>query len=367
MAINRRQFIALAGASATLSLANVVGATDPPRFLSSRYYPKRKQYVAVIADQNGQSLREVVLPDRCHDVIPRPRRFEAVAIARRPGNFAIVFDIKKAKPLFEFKSPSTRHFQGHAIFDSRGILLFTTENDFDQSRGVIGIYDATDSYRRLGELPSHGIGAHELAFLPDCRTLVVANGGIITHPDTGRTKLNIPTMRPSLSYVDAFSGELKARWMPMEARQCKLSIRHLGVRSDGVVAYACQDQGPKANILPLVGIHHQYWRNAVFLQASQASLEAMQGYLGSISWDTSGNLIAASAPRGDIITIWDAATQYLTDTIILPDACGVTAGAKPGSFVGSSGQGKFINWPRPSNFSGQDAIPWDNHISRISS
>jgi hypothetical protein len=40
----------------------------------------------------------------------------------------------------------------------------------------------------------------------DRRRLVVANGGILTDPGSGRAKLNIATMRPNLSYLDATSA-----------------------------------------------------------------------------------------------------------------------------------------------------------------
>jgi hypothetical protein len=56
---------------------------------------------------------------------------------------------------------------------------------------VIGVRDASAGYRHIGELPSHGIGPHDLALLSDERTLVVANGGIRTHPDRRREELNL--------------------------------------------------------------------------------------------------------------------------------------------------------------------------------
>ena len=55
----------------------------------------------------------------------------------------------------------------------------------------------------VGEIDTHGIDPHEVAWLPDGRSLLVANGGIMTHPRTFRRKLNIPTMDPSLCVLDA--------------------------------------------------------------------------------------------------------------------------------------------------------------------
>ena len=44
-------------------------------------------------------------------------------------------------------------------------MLYATENDFEGARGMIGIYDVTARFKRIGEFPSHGLGPHDLAFL----------------------------------------------------------------------------------------------------------------------------------------------------------------------------------------------------------
>jgi hypothetical protein len=54
---------------------------------------------------------------------------------------------------------------------------------------VLGVRDATDGYRQIGELASFGVGPHELVLMPDGATLAVANGGIRTHPGRDRAKL----------------------------------------------------------------------------------------------------------------------------------------------------------------------------------
>src|SRR3546814_9184204 len=85
-------------------------------------------------------------------------------------------------------------------------------------------------------------------------TLAVCNGGIRTHPDFPRAKLNLATMRPSLAYIDRHKGRLiaEARW-PDDRHQ--LSIRHLDVATDGTVAFGMQYKGPKGDAMPLVAMH----------------------------------------------------------------------------------------------------------------
>ena len=150
---------------------------------------------------SGSIEFSVDLPARGHAAAAHPLRAEAVAFARRPGRFALVLDCHSGVVLTQLDAPVGRHFYGHGAFSADGGLLFTTENEFDTARGVIGVWDTTDGYRRVGEFASGGIGPHEMRLMPDGTTLVVANGGIETHPDSGRTKLNIASMRPNLTRV----------------------------------------------------------------------------------------------------------------------------------------------------------------------
>ena len=85
-------------------------------------------------------------------------------------------------------------------------MLFTTENDYNGKRGVLGIRDS-QSLQPVGEYATDGLDPHDVQLLPDGKTLVVANGGIETHPDFGRRKLNLDTMQPSLVYLDSETGK----------------------------------------------------------------------------------------------------------------------------------------------------------------
>ena len=90
------------------------------------------------------------------------------------------------RPPVWFATKPDRHFFGHGVFSADGKLLYTTENDYDGARGVIGVRDATDGYQQIGEFPAHGMEPHDIQLLADGRTMVIANGGIRTHPDSAR-------------------------------------------------------------------------------------------------------------------------------------------------------------------------------------
>ena len=198
-------------------------------------------------------------------------------------------------------------------------MLVTTENDITRGQGVLGLYDAADGYRRIGELPAHGIGPHDIALLPDGRTLAVANGGILTLPESGRDKLNLDTMRPSLNLIELAGGRLlDERRLP--DRLHRLSIRHLA-----------QAEGGADRRRPAMGGRARrawcrWWPSTAAmawspLDAPPDALATMAGYVGSVAFDRSGALLAASCPRGDRIAFWRVADGAFLRTVEIADAC----------------------------------------------
>ena len=278
---------------------------------------------------------DLALPGRGHSFALRPRKHEAVHFARRPGRFALVLDLVQGTVARTVETPDGRHFYGHGVYSPDGRLLYATENDFEAERGVIGVYGAERSYKRLGEHRSHGIGPHEIALLSDGETLVVANGGIATHPNLPRVKLNLPTMAPSLCYVDRRSGALR-RELVLDPALHRLSIRHLAVGPEDTVAVAMQYEGPAHDRVPLVALQRG-GGPLHLLQGPGSVLRAMKNYCGSVCFDPAGGTIAVSAPRGNLVTFWDVGTGRYLSSATVADGCGVAPGARAGEFLASSG------------------------------
>ena len=252
MAIDRRASLGLlaAGLAAPLLPRPLHAASSGRVFLSARADVGGGYRVSGFA-AFGAPAFDLPLPGRGHSFAVRPDNRIAVHFSRRPGSFALAIDLARGVARTTFAAPPDRHLYGHGVFGPDGRLLYATENDFATGRGVIGIYDARNGYARLGELPSHGIGPHEIRLLSDGTTLAVANGGIATRPDLPRVKLNLPTMDPSLCYIDRRNGALLGNIrLPEPLRQ--LSIRHLAVGPDDRVAVAMQDVGPSNRLVPLV-------------------------------------------------------------------------------------------------------------------
>jgi len=370
MRIARRDVLRLAAGAMAWPLTPAAGHASAPDklYLSARADPGGGFRVSAFSAQ-GRKVLDQPLPARGHAFALHPGARTAVHFARRPGRFARVLRLHAGTAAQDFAPPDNRRFNGHGVFSGDGRLLYASENDFDAARGAIGIYDACDGWRRVGELPSHGTGPHDIRLHPDGNTLVVANGGIHTHPDMPRMKLNVPTMQPSLVYLDRRDGRLIARH-ELDAAYHQLSIRHLALGRDGAVAVAMQYVGPAGERMPLVGIQTG-WRGIRLLDTPGHVLRDMKQYTGSAAFDSAGRVLAVSAPRGNLYAFWDAPSGELLSTVSIPDGSGIAPAGARARFLASSGRGgaclvdgrSGVFEPLRSPF--LEAGRWDNHLLAI--
>lgn len=371
MATDRRRFLltGLAGlAGQGVLVPRPVYGRSLPAYLGTGSRPDGRYTVEAVG-YDGALMHSLTLPGRGHGIAVRPDGREAVIFARRPGTFAIAVDLTTLR-MSQISAAPERHFYGHGVFSADGRTLFATENDFSAGAGKVGVYAAADGYRRVGEFNTYGIGPHEI--VRHRETLIVANGGIRTHPDFGRQKLNLDTMRASVVWLEARTGARKMEAsLPGEAR--KLSLRHLACTAGGAVFVAGQWQGERKNAPPLLwrGECHSDRLNAV--APAGPAMKRLRGYIGSISVDTGETFVAVSSPRGGVVQVREIGTGKLVREVRMPDLSGLAAGPQAGQFFASSGTGQVLDVdvrgdPGPHGFSAYEfRISWDNHmVSMIS-
>jgi uncharacterized protein len=344
----RRAF--LAGlAAATLPRMTWADAGNPA-YLAAAKLPDNS-YALHGLSTGGATLFTIPLPARGHAACAHPTRAQAVAFARRPGTYALVMDAVTGTIAHRLTPPDGRQFNGHGAFSADGTVLFTSEQVADGSAGRLGLWD-TASYTRMGEVSTGGIGPHDARLLPD-GGLVVANGGIETDA-TDRTKLNIPTMQPSLAYLSA-DGALQDI-VTLDPSLHQNSIRHLAL-CDGGVAFAMQWEGDMAETPPLLGLHRSGQKPQLFA-LPETDAPAMKNYAGSIA--VSGNTIALTSAHGGVVA------RFALDGTPLPlitraDASGVAP--HEGGFLLSDGQGAVsllsTDGLHPLT---TEALSWDNHL-----
>lgn len=363
MAIDRRRFLlGLVGGFLGFAAPGVSGAVPKPCFVSGAR-DANGDFAVIIVDCDGLIKLRATLPWRAHGAACDGRR-QWVIFSRRPGTAALAFQCNDVPRSQAFGTPDDRHFFGHGVFSPDGTLLYATENDYRGERGVIGVYDASNGFRRLGEMSSHGVGPHDILMMADGETLAVANGGILTHPDYGRAKLNLHDMKPSLVLMNRRDGQVRSHH-GLAAEYSKLSIRHLAVDRFGGVCFGAQFQGGDRDVPPLVG--HLDGSDLILLRAPTLVQARMRGYVGSVAVSADGSTLAATSPRGSLVAFWSTRLGQYLGAVSLEDVCGVAPLGVAGGFVLSSGPGKLCRAGR-AGINGDCRTfdwSWDNHLSPV--
>ena len=354
----RALLIGLASSAAMLALPRGAGAAFEQECFAASRRDDRGNFSAARFTLGG-NVQSIELPGRGHDIALKPDGSEWVAFARRPGRFGVAIPLTSRPPAW-FASEPGRHFFGHGVYSADGKLLYTTENDYERAAGMIGVRDATDGYRQIGEFPAHGMEPHDIALLGDGRTMVIANGGIQTHPDRGSDELNLADMRPSLVYVDVATGDLLEEHRLAPALH-QLSIRHLAAAAAGAIVFGCQYRGPEEDAPALIGFHRR-GETPVMAEAPGATQTGLRNYIGSVAADRSGGIVAASAPKGGLVTYWDVAGRRYLGACDLSDGCGLAPTHRSASFLLTSGDGWLVTAEASGAMSRQASdFQWDNH------
>jgi len=352
--IERRTLLKAAGGAFLAGLAPRAAAAlaNADTVYASAFFDGDRQYGIALLTGTGEIVHRYGLPERGHDSVFDPAGRRLVTFARRPGTFAAVIDTAKNDEPLVLHAPEDRHFYGHGRFSADGRLLYATENDFDNARGVIGVYDAAGGFRRIGEFSSGGIGPHDMAVLPGGETMLIANGGLETHPDYGRTVLNIATMKPNLALVDLATADILAVH-ELPARMRKLSIRHLSMTADGTVWFATQNQGDIHELMPLAGSVTRDGELRL-LDMADEDLRSMRGYIGSVVANEAAGSVVFTSPQGNVAFEVEQATGAVLARHDLADVCG--AAVKDRGYFLSSGLGMLGGH--------KTQLAWDNHIVR---
>jgi len=357
--MNRREFLKAGGALPFLVWSKGCTNHSARTYLTSAAQDHRGQYFMVGLSSNLEETFRVPLPERGHEVRYNPVTHHVVAFARRPGYFFKVVDALNHEVLHHIEPPEGRLFYGHGDFDQSGRYLYTTENDYANQRGVIGVYDTFEQYQRIMELDAYGVGTHEIRC--DHDVLYVANGGIATHPQHPRQKLNIPSMEPNLTLIDRLSGK---RLSHHRLDDHQASVRHMDVRS-GKVAVGLQHQTHKSETSPITSFF-----NGTSFEAQRACVSvapSIKQYVASVAFGLD-NQVVYTAPRGNQVLVVDHHTDTLLKSISLRDVAGVAYDDSKQCYWLSCGTGvvipldaKSLDLGKGRSFAG---LKWDNHLRK---
>jgi hypothetical protein len=322
------------------------------------------QFVGGVSLDTGEIFGAPV-PARAHGCAVDPIDSQrALFFARRPGTqaFELRRDTLEVRTVFE--TAPGQHLAGHGVFSPDARWLYTPEHDYERIRGVIVVRD-TRTFEVVREIDTRGIDPHEILLSADGASLLVANGGIMTHPRTFRRKLNIPTMDPSFCVIDAASGECVEQWRLADHL---LSIRHLAQGPDGLVAIGLQYEGDALRAPGIVALYTPR-KGLRLLTAPDEELRKFHGYVASITLSESHDLIAAACPYGNGVACWSLSGTYRGFV-----AANETYGVSPladGTVIASQRDGRAYlldeNRLRSQflKLDDADSIRWDDHWIRV--
>jgi hypothetical protein len=311
----------------------------------------------------GQTPRGVALPARAHQLLVLAGAAgtapQALVMARRPGEYLLRMDPLRGKALQWHTMEDDRYLGGHAALATNGRTFFTTETDGDTGQGLIAERDLR-TLEKLREFPSGGIGPHALLLEP-AGTLVVANGGILNLPETGRRKLNIGRMDSNLTRLDVSSGQVLAQYRLDDPY---LSLRHLAFAPDGTLGIALQAEHPQPQdrqAAPALALLLGNSLRAVGWAPGQAPAK-WDGYAGDVC--CADNRFWVSAPHAGWLASWSVEGEGL-QTQALAGAGALAASGERWMVGGDTTALLFYrsHVPQPQRYG--VTLPWDNHATLI--
>ncbi|MCH2158684.1 MAG: DUF1513 domain-containing protein [Oleiphilaceae bacterium] len=367
---SRRRFLFAGGLGLTAVSLAYVGLGSSKRGESSELFltahKHKNQHFVSAMNLGGNEYFRTSTPSACHSITTHSASNTMVGISRDPEAPALAFNAQNGESISHFFPREGRHFNGHGCISDDGRYFFATQNAFEEQRGVIAVYDI-ESAQQIEEYDSGGQGPHEIHLLSDKRTLVIANGGIQTHPESGRKSLNLAKMHPKLSYLDSSSGEQLDHFDLPDRR---LSIRHVAVGSDDTVGLALQYKG-KREFPPVVGFQKGQREIQLVKSDDDQTHWKMNQYTASICIHPETGVTAITCPRGNLITFWDSRDRKFISSIEIFDASGVALSRDGRYFFVTSGTGSLYHIDAHALALSSVSIPewpnahWGNHFSQI--
>lgn len=365
--LSRRSFLTLSGAVITTpSWAAVTQQGIGETLYASAYSLNKKDHYFGVFDGKGEMVWSASLIDRAHAPLVHPNQSIIGIVARRPGFFIDFFDVSNNQRIKRIKPSKDHHFYGHGLFTNDGSHLITQENHYPTGQGKVFVRE-WPSGETIHSFSSNGIGPHESVFLNQ-QVLVIANGGLMTHPDKERDILNLDTMKPNVTYLSLDDGRILNQSAHVDDLH-QLSIRHLDVNKQGIVALGFQYQGDIRDQVPLVGLSRIDQSHIEYLPIPENVRTRFKQYCGSVCFDKSGDVLAVSTPKGGLVAYWHANSKTFLGVENCRDVCGLVATDNAHEFLLTSGTGVQLKSNPVQNTSKvinkHPNFHWDNHFRHI--
>lgn len=293
--------LALGACLPGVALASQGGTTR----LLAAWQSDEEQCIGLIDLAGGEArvAHRLAVPTRAHGLCVEAGG-SVLAMARRPGDWLVRWHATTGATQWRWIEDGHR-FNGHVMASPDGNTLWTTETDRESGLGHVVLRDAR-TLARAAVFATQGMDPHEMLVLPahlgnvPAGSLLVANGGIPTQPETGRAKREMDRMDASLVALDGNTGQVLGQWHLPDAR---LSIRHLAwdpvSARVGIALQAEHGDAQARHAAPVLAV----WDGSSLLAAREQP--ALAGYGGDICARPGGGFLV-SCTRAHHVAWFDA-------------------------------------------------------------
>lgn len=306
------------------------------------------------------------LDARMHDCAKHPNKNHLALFARRPGQFFEVLDSTTGKIIKKINRDKNRFYQGHGIYSKDGNYLCVSETDFESSAGKIGVYSVKNHYKKAFEINSGGIEPHQIELHPIFKNkIIVANGGIKSHPDNSKIKLNLNNMSSNISIIDIEKKTTSKRFQ-FDSSWQKNSLRHLTSDQKSLIAVGTQYQEPiSKKIAPVVALLDLKSNELSYLEAPIKAYKNMKNYCASVSFDHKGEILYATSPKTGAILSWNIEDRSFRNEWKFPDVAALASSNQNMVFTSGNGEvayQKGFKYPLEKFLHFKNSYQFDNHM-----
>lgn len=318
-----RRALLLTFSGTVLSRSAWAGLPGGTRFAAA-WQQGSQHFIGLLAVADGQlePTMSLPLPTRAHGVLLEPDG-SLLAFARRPGDWLLRWHPPTGSTQWHWLE-NDRRLNGHGV-QVGDELLVTTETDQETGQGWLGVRDRA-SLKLVDAWPTHGLDPHQVLVLPHrlgpwpSGTLMVANGGVRTRPESGRSKTYGERLDASLVALNPRDGRLLGQW---RLRDPYLSTRHLAVdvkaQTLGIALQAEHFTEAERIHAPVLAV----WDGDQLTVTDNPP--ALGGYGGDIVTRSLGQEggFAVACTRGDAVALYAGDGRFIRK-VAHPQACALT-------------------------------------------
>lgn len=269
-----------------------------------------------VYDFNTKETFFVALPFAPHSLLGHPTdRTAILALAQKPGNESGVINLRSRKLIKTFSSSDGIQFIGHGAYSKSGDKAYFTEAR--GSEGFLSIRDGS-TLKTIQVISTGGFEPHDLVWHPSGDHLVISNGGVKTE-----IKKMLPAdpwnVDTSISIVDprTFTVAEKITGIPKP-----MSSRHLLFVDSSTLVVGLR----RFAQLPEQAGSLMYSQGSKLLPFNlppAAELEKMKSWAQSLTYIANKDLLAATHPAGNVVSLWNFKTKTWIKSFELEEADGL--------------------------------------------